>query len=115
MKITLLKSFLLVGAIFCFGLVEAQEVSGTVSDASGPLPGASVVLQGTTTGTQTDFDGNYTLSNVDPNGTLVFSYIGYSTQEVAVNGQTTINVVLQEDAQALDEVCLLYTSDAADD
>ncbi len=107
MKITLLKSFLLVGAIFCFGLVEAQEVSGTVSDVNGPLPGASVVLQGTTTGTQTDFDGNYTLSNVDPNGTLVFSYIGYSTQEVAINGQTTINVVLQEDAQALDEVVII--------
>lgn len=107
MKITLLKSFLLVGAIFCFGLVEAQEVSGTVSDVNGPLPGASVVLQGTTTGTQTDFDGNYTLSNVDPNGILVFSYIGYSTQEVAVNGQTTINVVLAEDAEALDEVVII--------
>ncbi len=107
MKITLLKSFLLVGALLCFGLVEAQEVSGTVSDASGPLPGASVVLKGTTTGTQTDFDGNYILSNVDPNGTLVFSYIGYSTQEVAINGQTTINVVLQEDAQALDEVVII--------
>ena len=107
MKITLLKSFLLVGAIFCFGLVEAQEVSGTVSDVNGPLPGASVVLKGTTTGTQTDFDGNYILSNVDPNGTLVFSYIGYSTQEIAINGQTTINVVLQEDAQALDEVVII--------
>ncbi|MEN8789598.1 MAG: carboxypeptidase-like regulatory domain-containing protein, partial [Flavobacteriaceae bacterium] len=107
MKITLLKSFLLVGAIFCFGLVEAQEVSGTVSDVNGPLPGASVVLKGTTTGTQTDFDGNYILSNVDPNGTLVFSYIGYSSQEVGVNGQSTINVVLQEDAQALDEVVII--------
>ena len=107
MKITLLKSFLLVGAILCFGLVEAQEVSGTVSDVSGPLPGASVVVKGTTTGTQTDFDGNYTLSNVDANATLVFSYIGYSTQEVAVNGQTTINVVLQEDAEALDEVVII--------
>jgi iron complex outermembrane receptor protein len=107
MKITLLKSFLLVGAIFCFGLVEAQEVSGTVSDANGPLPGASVVLKGTTTGTQTDFDGNYILSNVTADGTLVFSYIGYSSQEVAVNGQSTINVVLQEDAQALDEVVII--------
>ena len=107
MKITLLKSFLLVGAIFCFGLVEAQEVSGTVSDVNGPLPGASVVLKGTTTGTQTDFDGNYILSNVDANGTLVFSYIGYSSQEIAVNGQTTINVTLQEDAQALDEVVII--------
>ncbi len=107
MKITLLKSFLLVGAIFCFGLVEAQEVSGTVNDANGPLPGASVVLKGTTTGTQTDFDGNYILNNVTADGTLIFSYIGYSTQEVAVNGQTTINVVLQEDAQALDEVVII--------
>ncbi len=107
MKITLLKSFLLVGAIFCFGLVEAQEVSGTVSDVNGPLPGASVVLKGTTTGTQTDFDGNYILSNVDSDGTLVFSYIGYSSQEVAVNGQSTINVILQEDAQALDEVVII--------
>jgi iron complex outermembrane receptor protein len=107
MKITLLKSFLLVGAIFCFGLVEAQEVSGTVSDANGPLPGASVVLKGTTTGTQTDFDGNYILSNVAADGTLVFSYIGYTTQEVAVNGQSTISVVLLEDAQALDEVVII--------
>lgn len=107
MKITLLKCFLLVGAILCFGLVEAQEVSGTVSDVNGPLPGASVVVKGTTTGTQTDFDGNYTLSNVDANATLVFSYIGYSTQEVAVNGRTTIDVVLQEDAQALDEVIII--------
>ncbi len=107
MKITLLKSFLLVGAILCFGLVEAQEVSGTVSDVNGPLPGASVVVKGTTTGTQTDFDGNYTLSNVDANATLVFSYIGYSTQEIPVNGRSTINVVLVEDAQALDEVVII--------
>ena len=107
MKITLLKSFLLVGAILCFGLVEAQEVSGTVSDVNGPLPGASVVVKGTTTGTQTDFDGNYTLSGVDANATLVFSYIGYSTQEIAVNGQTTINVTLAEDAEALDEVVII--------
>ncbi|MBT8177853.1 MAG: SusC/RagA family TonB-linked outer membrane protein, partial [Eudoraea sp.] len=107
MKITLLKSFLLVGAILCFGLVEAQEVSGTVTDANGPLPGASVVVKGTTTGTQTDFDGNYTLDGVDANATLVFSYIGYSTQEVAVNGRSTINVVLAEDAEALDEVVII--------
>ncbi len=59
MKITLLKSLMLVGAILSFGLVKAQDVSGTVSDATGPLPGASVVVQGTTNGTQTDFDGNY--------------------------------------------------------
>lgn len=107
MKITLLKSLLLVGAFLCFGLVQAQDVSGTVSDANGPLPGASVVVKGTTTGTQTDFDGNYTLSGVPSDGTLVFSYIGYASQEVAVNGQSTINVTLAEDATALDEVVII--------
>ncbi|MEM9001036.1 MAG: SusC/RagA family TonB-linked outer membrane protein [Bacteroidota bacterium] len=107
MKITLLKSFLLFGAFLCFGLIKAQTVSGTVSDANGPLPGASVVVKGTTNGTQTDFDGNYTLNGVDGAATLVFSYIGYATQEVSVNGQTTIGVVLQEDAQALDEVVII--------
>jgi len=107
MKITLLRSFILLGALLCFSMVEAQEVSGTVSDASGPLPGASVVVKGTTNGTQTDFDGNYSLSNVDSNATLVVSYIGFATQEVAVNGQTTINVTLLEDAQALDEVVII--------
>ena len=107
MKITLLKSFLLVGAILSFGLAKAQEVSGTVSDANGPLPGASVVVKGTTNGTQTDFDGNFTLNNVESDATLVISYIGYSTQEVAVDGRTTIDVVLAEDAQALDEVVII--------
>ncbi|MEM8926953.1 MAG: SusC/RagA family TonB-linked outer membrane protein [Bacteroidota bacterium] len=107
MKITLLKSLLLLGTFICFGTIQAQTVTGTVSDASGPLPGASVVVKGTTNGTQTDFDGNYTLNEVAGDATLVFSYIGFATQEVAVNGQTTINVTLQEDATALDEVVII--------
>ncbi|SHG49847.1 SusC/RagA family TonB-linked outer membrane protein [Flagellimonas flava] len=107
MKITLLKSILLSGAFLCFGLSKAQTVSGTVTDATGPLPGASVLVKGTTTGTQTDFDGNYTLDGVDGSSTLVFSYIGYTTLEIPVNGQSTINVTLQEDAQALDEVVII--------
>ncbi|WP_297764994.1 SusC/RagA family TonB-linked outer membrane protein [uncultured Muriicola sp.] len=107
MKITLLKSLMLVGAILSFGLAKAQDVSGTVSDATGPLPGASVVVQGTTNGTQTDFDGNFTLSNVGSNAVLVVSYIGFKTQEIAVNSRSTINVVLEEDAQALDEVVII--------
>ncbi len=107
MKISLLKSCLLAGAFLCFAWAGAQDVSGTVSDANGPLPGASVVVQGTTNGTQTDFDGNYTLSNVDAAATIVFSYIGYSTQEIPVNGQTTVSVTLAEDAQALDEVVII--------
>lgn len=107
MKITLLKSLMLVGAFLCFGLAKAQTVSGTVSDASGPLPGASVLVKGTTNGTQTDFDGNYTLNNVGETATLVFSYIGFKPLEVAVNGRSTISVTLEEDAQALDEVVII--------
>ena len=107
MKITLLKGLLLLGAFVCFNTVQAQTVSGTVSDATGPLPGASVLVKGTTNGTQTDFDGNYTLNNVTDGSVLVFSYIGFATQEVAYTGQSTVNVVLQEDAQALDEVVII--------
>ncbi|WP_238389851.1 SusC/RagA family TonB-linked outer membrane protein [Arenibacter aquaticus] len=84
-----------------------QTVSGVVSDETGPLPGASIVVKGTTNGTQTDFDGNYTLSNVANNAVLVFSYIGYKTQEVAVNNQSTINVTLEEDASQLEEVVVV--------
>ena len=107
MKITLLKSFLLLGAFVCFGVAKAQTVSGTVSDSNGPLPGASVVIKGTSNGTQTDFDGNYTLNNVTDGSVMVFSYIGYATQEVSYTGQTTLDVTLQEDAQALDEVVII--------
>lgn len=107
MKITLFKSFLLVGAFLSFGLAKGQTVTGTVSDQSGPLPGANVLVKGTTNGTQTDFDGNYTLDNVQGNATLVFSYIGYKTLEVPVSGRTTVDVNMQEDASELDEVVLI--------
>ncbi|MGI9549955.1 MAG: SusC/RagA family TonB-linked outer membrane protein, partial [Aurantibacter sp.] len=83
-------------------------VTGTVSDDVGqPLPGASIVVKGTTTGTQTDFDGIYTLDNVPSDGILAISYIGFTTQEITVDGQNIINVTLQEDAQALDEVVVI--------
>ena len=107
MKITFFRTLISLGAFICFASIQAQEVSGTVSDASGPLPGASVVVKGTTTGAQTDFDGNYTLNGVSEDATLVFSYIGYANQEIAVNGQTTVDATLQEDAQALDEVVII--------
>ncbi len=79
-------------------------VTGTVIDEAGqPLPGANVIEKGTTNGTQTDFDGNFSL-NVAEGATLVFSYVGFRTQEAAVNGQSVVNVTLAEDAAALDEV-----------
>lgn len=107
-----IKSILLsIPLLLLSTFVLAQDniaVSGTVTDNQGqPLPGASVVLKGTTVGVQTDFDGNYTLADIPGNGTLVFSYIGFTTQEVPVNGRTTINVALEEDTQALDEVVVV--------
>ena len=107
MKNFLLKGLMAFGAFFCMALTQAQTVSGTVSDPNGPLPGANIVVKGTTIGTQTDFDGNYTLDNVPADGILVFSYVGFITQEIPVNGQTVINVTLSEDATALDEVVVI--------
>ncbi len=81
-----------------------STITGTVVDSEGiPLPGANILEKGTTNGTQTDFDGNFTLE-VEDGATLVISYIGFTRQEVAVDGQTSINVTLAEDAAALDEV-----------
>jgi len=81
-----------------------STVTGVVTDNTGaPLPGASVVEKGTTNGTQTDFDGNFTIE-VGDDAILVISYIGFSTQEVAVAGQSNINVSMAEDASQLDEV-----------
>lgn len=97
--------------LLCSMSLSAQDnitVTGTVTDGEGtPMPGANVILKNTTTGVQTDFDGNYTLANVPSNGTLVFSYIGFSALEIPINGQTTIDVSLQEDTQALDEVVVI--------
>jgi len=79
-------------------------VSGTIYDDTGePLLGATVMQKGTAHGTSTDLDGNYTIS-VPSNATLVISYIGYDTKEVAVNGQTKIDVTLSTNATMLDEV-----------
>lgn len=87
---------------------NSMTVSGTILDNNGqPLPGASVLVKGTTIGTQTDFDGNFVLDNVPDDGTLVISYVGFTTQEIPVNGQTTINATLQEDTQTLDEVVVI--------
>ena len=85
--------------------VQAQ-VTGTVTSLEDgmPMPGVSVIVSGTTQGAATDFDGNYVLDNIDSNATLVFSYVGYKTQEIQINGRSVINVVLTEDAASLDEI-----------
>jgi TonB-linked SusC/RagA family outer membrane protein len=88
-------------------LAQEKNVSGTVTDHSGiPLPGVNVLVKGTTTGTQTDFDGNYNIS-VAVGQTLVFSYVGQKTTERRVGSANTINVQMEEGAQALDEVVVV--------
>jgi TonB-linked SusC/RagA family outer membrane protein len=84
----------------------AVTISGNVTsqDDGQPLPGVNVLLKGTTTGTTTGPDGSYSLTAPDVNGTLVFSFIGYAPQEVAIAGRTTINVVMAQEAQALNEI-----------
>ncbi|MDV7139067.1 TonB-dependent receptor [Maribacter sp. TH_r10] len=82
-----------------------QTVSGNVSADDGPLPGASVVIKGTTTGVSTDFDGNFTIQ-AEPQSVLVISYIGYAPKEVVVGTQTQINVLLQS-SNELDEVVVI--------
>ncbi|WP_299557367.1 TonB-dependent receptor [Seonamhaeicola sp.] len=88
--------------------IQGHDIIGTIKDTNGQaLPGANIIEKGTSNGTQTDFDGNYSLSLSDPEATIIVSFIGFLTQEVAVNGQTNIDVILQEDAAKLDEVVLV--------
>lgn len=84
-----------------------NTITGTISDPNGPLPGASVVVKGTTTGAVADFDGNYAIEVPAGATTLLLSYIGYAPQEIAIGGRSTINVVMQEDTQALSEVVVV--------
>jgi TonB-linked SusC/RagA family outer membrane protein len=83
-------------------------ISGVVSDESGsPLPGATVLLEGSSTGVVTDVSGRYTISVPNSDAVLVFSSVGYATQEVVVTDQTGINIALSEDARALEEVVVV--------
>lgn len=92
------------------GIIDQQKltVSGNVTDSGGQaLPGATVVVKGTMQGTVTNADGNYSLSEIPDNATLVFSFIGMKKQEVEVGSQKNINVVMEMDASNLDEVVVV--------
>ena len=83
----------------------AVAVTGTVTDEDGQgFPGVNIIVKGTSTGTTTDVNGRYALEVADDNATLVFSFVGYEEQEVAVSGRTVIDVQMQPNLQALDEV-----------
>lgn len=107
-KMNLRTKLVMVVALLVNIQLFAQEksVTGTVSDANGPIPGANVVVVNTTRGTQTDFDGNYSI-DVSNGEQLRFSYIGYAPQVVTITDQTTIDITLLEDASQLDEVVVV--------
>ncbi|MBO3098759.1 SusC/RagA family TonB-linked outer membrane protein [Gelidibacter pelagius] len=101
-----LKLLFVFGILCTYGMQAQTTVKGVVVDAASSLglPGVSVVLKGTSTGTTTDFDGNYSINVPGEEGILQFSYMGFTTQEIAINSQSTINVSLVEDVSLLDEV-----------
>lgn len=82
-------------------------IKGTISDKSGPIIGANVIIKGTTNGVITDMDGNFTLENVKKGDILQISFIGYSTKEIKISSSSHLNIQLDEDAQALDEVVVV--------
>jgi hypothetical protein len=87
---------------------QTYEIKGTVADSNGnPLPGVTIVVKNTTKGVSTDFDGNFSIADVAQGDTLVFSYIGFATQEVVVINGNALKVVLMEDTQSLDEVVVV--------
>lgn len=104
-----IKNYLMMLLIFLTGTVWAQTemITGSVEDESGmPIPGANVIIQGTTTGTQTDFDGNFSIQAARGD-VLVISYLGYQPQEVVVSDANQVVITLMEDAAALDEVVVV--------
>ena len=97
-------------------LSQNGTVTGSVSDSetNEPLPGVNVVVKNTTKGTNTDFDGNFSIEGVSSGDVLVFSYIGYKSQEISVGDSSSLDILLEEDTEALDEVVVLgYVSQKA--
>ena len=108
MKIQIFKNFLFLGIFMLCSFGYGQNITGTVSDVNDlPLPGVSVVVKNTTTGVTSDFDGNFTISGVQTGETLVFSYMGFISQEIVVKDFNPLKVVMQEDLQSLDEVVVV--------
>jgi len=91
-----------------FSDLQQNIVRGTVTDENGnPIPGATIAVKGTTIGTTTDLNGNYVIENVTPQSILVVSFIGYKSQEIVVGDRAQVNVSLQEEITALDEVVVI--------
>jgi len=107
-QIVITALFLFLGLAWSTVQAQSRQVSGKVTEAGGgALPGVTVQVKGTTNGTASDAEGNFTLAVPDNNAVLVVSFIGYVAKEVPVGNQTTINVVLSPDAKALEEVVVI--------
>lgn len=108
LKIPLIFLLLVVGFNWSLQAQTTSAVRGVVTDVSGePLPGVNIVVKGTLQGVVSDFDGNYQIKVDSDEAVLVFSYIGYLSQEHAINGRSEINVALEEDQKELDEVVVI--------
>lgn len=98
----------LLSFVCLFALAQGKQVSGIVKDTSGePVIGANVIVKGTTNGTITGIDGDFILSNVKKSDVIVFTFIGYKTEEVKYTGQPSVNVTLKDDTELLDEVVVI--------
>lgn len=100
---------ILVLLLLPLSIFAQQTITGKVTEESTGegLPGVDIIVKGTTRGTSTDFDGNYSLDNINTDDVLIFSFMGYSTTEVVVTTNQTINVALNEDTESLDEVVVI--------
>jgi TonB-dependent starch-binding outer membrane protein SusC len=105
-KLSIISFLLIAGALNVFSTgLQQREVQGRVTDNTGaPLPGVTIVIKGTTTGTQTNIDGNYSIPGVEKDDVLVFSFVGMATREILVGDQTIIAVTMQTELIGLDEV-----------
>ena len=95
---------------------QQGTITGSVTDSNSndPLPGVNVIVKNTTNGTNTDFNGNFSVDNVKPGDILVFSYIGYKTYEYSVGDSFNVSISLDEDIEALEQVVVLgYVSQKA--
>ncbi|SFU52768.1 TonB-linked outer membrane protein, SusC/RagA family [Pustulibacterium marinum] len=100
--------FLLLASLVGFNANAQNKVTGTITDTDGvPIPGATILEKNTTNGVTTDFDGNYEINVVSNSSVLVFSYLGYKTKELTVGNNTNLDVILETDMQALDEVVVI--------
>ncbi|AXT63556.1 SusC/RagA family TonB-linked outer membrane protein [Aquimarina sp. AD10] len=106
---TFTKSAMLLLWLVPMSFFAQSTVVGTVTDAGSgqPIPGVNIIVRGTSNGTSSDFDGNYSLGNVKDGESIIYSYVGFIEQEVAYTGQATINIVLEEDAAELEQVVLI--------